>query len=154
MATLGLGRWAIHGRAAWSGLPAEFDRSKVETVRAASGYLSLSWSAVALPAGLVLAPEALVGGAVALERDEAGLRAQLARRVTAGAGLRASSRSVTVAAYAGQHHALRGLAGGVRWSWRIGGSEAGEAGELRSTGHAACDRQACVAETALAVRLR
>lgn len=150
---IGHGRFGFSGQAQWSGLPGEFDQGKLETVRAASGYVAVSYNVARLPLKMTLAPIAVFGAAVTVESKES-LEVVLPRAFTVGGGLRIANETMSLAGYVGQHHSLHGLAGGARWSIRIGGAAAWKVGEIRNIGIVACDKATCITETAVAVSFK
>ncbi len=158
-AQLGAGRWGFTTRVEYSGLPSEFDAGRIETVRAAVGYLSARYNVARVAGKVTLAPIAILGAAATLETKD-GLRAQLSRRVTVAGGLSVSGDSWTVRPLVGQHHSFPGLALGAAWDVHVAGSPRGAVGEIRNTGLGVCPltgpptERRCVAETAIVVRVR
>ena len=106
-------RWAVRGDA--TGIPGEYKTGEWETVRSLEGHAAAAYDALRLPGGVTLGPAAGIGAAIAIERDDAGFKAEMPKGITAGLGARASWPGGWVYVVAGQHQALRGVAAIATW---------------------------------------
>jgi hypothetical protein len=108
-AMLGVGRWGFAVRGDASGLPGEFEASKIQTFRTLEGHLGVHRN-VAAAQGVQVGIAVGVGLAVSLEQGEDGLPPKTPNNFSAGAGLRAAGKGWWIYLMGGQHQALPGFA--------------------------------------------
>jgi len=110
-------RWAARGDA--TGIPGTYQAGDWRTVRSVEGHVASAFDVLRLPGGVTFGPAAGFGAAVTLEEGLLGAKPTLPKRVTAGLGFRASWPGGFLWAVAGQHQALRGVAGVAVWQVRL-----------------------------------
>lgn len=108
-AMLGVGRWGFAVRADASGLPGEFETSKMQTFRTLEGHLGIHRN-LAAAQGVQIGAAVGAGLAVSLEQGEDGLPPKTPNNFSYGAGLRAAGKGWWFYLMGGQHQALPGFA--------------------------------------------
>jgi hypothetical protein len=146
-AELRAGRWRWAARGDATGIPGEYERGDWETVRSAEFHVATAYDALRLPGGVTLGPAVGAGAAVGIEQDEAGRRAEMPKRLTAGLGARVSWPGGWVYVVAGQNQALRGVAATATWQVNV-------SDRVASVGLAAVGSRTWTATTGVAVRFR
>jgi hypothetical protein len=111
--------WRYAARGDATGIPGEYVQGDWQTVRSIEVHVASAYDALRLPGRVVLGPAAAIGGAVALEHNDAGVAPTLPKRITAGVGFRASWPGGWIYGVAGQNQALRGVAGTFVWQVAI-----------------------------------
>lgn len=146
-AELRSGRWRWAARGDASGIPGEYSAGEWETVRSVEAHVATAYDALRLPGGVTLGPAVGVGAAVGIEQDEAGKRAEMPKRLTAGLGARVSWPGGWVYVIAGQNQALRGVAATATWQVKV-------SDRVANVGLAAVGSRTWTATTGVAVRFR
>ncbi len=138
-------RWRVGVRGDATGVPGEFNSGDIKTVRAVLGQMAVAYDAFVLPGVVSLGPAVGFGGEVTTEKGEDGVSVGLPRRMTYGAGLRASGAGWWAYAVVGSNQALPRVA--VTTTWQVALSD-----RVASVGEVAACPGHWTAKTGIAVR--